>query len=84
MCYILEMDRVTFGAKPVIWQPGASTLAHWGTMWRSRSAWEDTKGHLEVQTSIFTDLGLISGPHFGIFSGTLGEIVFYYVRIQVF
>ena len=55
-------------------RPGASSLAPWGTMGRSRGTWEDTEDTLGVQTLIFTDFEQISGPHFGIsFSGTLGQ-----------
>ena len=47
----LEKDTVTFGAQNLSFgRPGASSLAPWGTMGRSRGTWEDTKGHLGVQT----------------------------------
>ena len=59
--------------KLVIWQAWCSTLAPWGTMGRSRDSWEDTKGHLGVQTWIFIDFWWISGPHFESFSGTLNQ-----------
>ena len=48
-------------------------LTPWGTMGRSRDSWEDTKGHLGVQTWIFIDFLWISGPHFESFSGTLNK-----------
>ena len=42
-------------------------------MGRSRDSWEDTKGHLGVQTWIFIDFWWISGLHFERFSGTLNQ-----------
>ena len=69
---ILETDIVTFGVQNQSFgMPGASTLAPWGTMGRSRGTWGLKKGDLGVQAWIFIDFELISGPHFERFSGTL-------------
>ena len=82
---ILETDMVTFGAQNLSFgMPGASTLAPWGTMGRSRGTWEHKKGDLGVQAWIFIDFEWISGPHFASFSGTLGNIRgFFHVCFQV-
>ena len=71
---ILETDIGTFGAQNQSFgMPGASTLAPWGTMGRSRGTWEHKKGDLGVQAWIFIDFGLISGFHFESFSGPLDQ-----------
>ena len=71
---ILETDIVTFGAQNQSFgMPGASTLAPWGTMGRSRGTWGFRKGDFGVQAWIFIDFGLISGPHFESFSVTLDK-----------
>ena len=65
---------VTFGTQNLSFgMPGASTLALWGTMGRSRGTWEQKKGDLGVQAWIFIDFEWISGLHFENFSGTLEE-----------
>ena len=47
---ILETDMVTFGSQNLSFgMPGASTLAPWGTMGRSRGTWGLKKGDLGVQ-----------------------------------
>jgi hypothetical protein len=51
----------------VIGRPGASTLAPWETMGRSRSTWEHLKGHLGVQAWIFIDLEWILGSILNLF-----------------
>ena len=57
------MDTVTFGARNLSFgRPGASTLAPWGTVGRSRYTWEHKKGDRSI-----------SGPHFGSFLGTLDK-----------
>ena len=57
---IMERDTVIFGAQNLSFgRPGASTLAPWGTMGRSRGTWEYTTGHLGVQAWNLIDLGLI-------------------------
>ena len=67
---ILETDTVTFGTQNLSFgRRGASTLAPWGTMGRSRDTWEHKKGDLGVQAWIFIDFGTISGPHFGSYDG---------------
>jgi hypothetical protein len=69
---ILETDIVTSGAQNQSFgMPGASTLAPWGTMGRSRGTWGPKKGDDGVQACVFIDFGLISGPHFDSFSGPL-------------
>ena len=51
---ILEMDAVSFGAPSLPrGRPGASTLAPWGTMGRSRDTREHRDGDLWAQASIF-------------------------------
>ena len=69
---ILETDLVTFVAQNHSFgMPGASTLAPWGTMGRSRGTWGLKKGDLGVQAWILTVLGLVSGTYFESFSGPL-------------
>ena len=76
---ILETDIVTFGAQNHSFgMPGASTLAPWGTMARSRGTWGLKKEDLGVQAQIFIDFGLISGPHFASFSGPLDKNRFFF------
>ena len=71
---ILETDIVTFGVQNQSFgMLGASTLAPWGTMGRSRGTWGLRKGDFGVQALIFIDFGLISGPHFDCFSGPLEQ-----------
>ena len=71
---ILETDIVTFGAQNYSFgMPGASTLAPWGTMGRSRGTWGLKKGDLGVQAWILIDLALISGPCFESFSRPLDQ-----------
>ena len=71
---ILEMDTVTCGTQNLSFgRPGASTLALLQTMGRSRGTWEHKKGDLGIQALIFIDFGMISGPHFDSFSGTLDQ-----------
>ena len=71
---ISETDIVTFGAQNQSFgMPGASTLAPWGTMGRSRGTWGLKKGDLGVQAWISIDFGLISVPHFDSFSGPLDQ-----------
>ena len=66
---ILETDIVIFGAQNQSFgMPGASTLASWGAMGRSRGTWGLKKGDLGVQAWIF-----ISGPYFDSFSGPLDQ-----------
>ena len=72
---ILETDIVTFGVQNQSFgMLGASTLAPWGTMGRSRGTWGLRKRDFGVQAWIFIDFGSISGPHFGSFLGTLDKI----------
>ena len=35
--------------------------------------WEQQKGHTGVQSRVFSDFGVIWGPHFDSFSGTEGQ-----------
>ena len=71
---IWETDIVIFGIQNQSFgMPGASTLAPWGTMGRSRGTWGLKKEDLGVQAWIFNDFGLISGPHFGSFSDPLDQ-----------
>ena len=71
---ILETDIVTFGPQHQSFgMPGASTLAPWGSMGRSRGTWGLKKGDFGVQARIFIDFGLISGSHFESFSGPLDQ-----------
>ena len=53
--------------------PGASTLAPWGTMGRSRGTWGLKKGDLGVQAWILSYFALISGLHFESRSGPLDQ-----------
>ena len=63
---ILETETVSFGAQNLSFgRPGASTLAPWGTMGRSRDTWEHKKGDIGVQAWIFIDFGS-SGSFLGI------------------
>ena len=76
---IMERDTVIFGAQNLSFgRPGASTFAPWGNMGRSRGTWEHKKGDLGVQAWIWIsiDFGLILGPHFESFSGTLDQLFF--------
>jgi hypothetical protein len=69
---IWETDIVFFGAQNLAFgMPGASTLAPWKTMGRSRDTWEHKKGDVGVQAWIFIDFGQISESHFESFSSTL-------------
>ena len=73
---ILERDTVSFGAQDLSFgRPGASTLAPWGTMGRSRGTWEHKKGHFGVHAWIFIDFGWILGPHFESFSGIFENLI---------
>ena len=81
MIIVLETDTVIFGPQNLSFgRPGACTLAPWGTMARSRGAWEHKNKDLGVQAWIFIDFGWISGPHFESLSGYLGPtFVFLFV-----
>ena len=71
---ILETDTIIFGTQNLPFgRPGASTLAPWGIMERSRGTWGLKKGNLGAQAWLFIDFGLISGPHFESFSDSLDE-----------
>ena len=77
---ILVTDIVIFGAQNQSFgMPGASTLAPWGTMGRSRGTWGLKKGDLGVQAWIFIDFELISGSHFESFSGPLDQNTLFFV-----
>ena len=67
---ILEMNLVIFCAQNLTF---GRPVAPWETMGRSRGTWEHKKGDLGIQALIFIDFGMISGPHFDSFSGTLDQ-----------
>ena len=61
-------------------QPGASTLASWGTLGRSRGMWEHNTRHFGVQAVTWLDLGQIDGSHFQSFPDTLDkQMCFFHV-----
>ena len=56
--------------KPIIWRPVAGTiLSAWG---HPGGPWEQQQGHVGVRSKIFSDFGLILGPHFESFLSSDG------------
>jgi len=58
-------------------------LASWGHPGRP---WEQQEGHVGIQGRIFSDFGMILGPHFESFSGTEGKksgVVFEFVSMSL-
>ena len=45
-------------------------MASWGHPARP---WEQQEEHVGIQVRIFLDFGMMFGPHFGSFSGTMGQ-----------
>ena len=65
LCAYLHVTVFCFCNQIILFgRPVASILARWGTIGRSRDAWDHKEGDLRIQARISIDLGLASRPYF--------------------